>query len=100
MVFAGYCNTDLVCQWVEQFLLPELIPGQFVLIDNASFHSKERLQQLIKQAGCEVIFLPTYSPDLNKIEKFWARLKHSVRKYLGVGYTLSDAIDEGFKAVS
>lgn len=100
MVFEGYCNADLVCQWVERFLVPELIPGQFVVIDNASFHPKERLQQLVRQAGCDVLFLPPYSPDLNKIEKFWARLKHYVRKYLGTGHTLSDAIDEAFKITS
>ncbi len=84
----------------DRLLVPELLPGQFVIIDNASFHPKERLQQLVRQAECEVIFLPPYSPDLNKIEKFWARLKHYVRKYLGTGYTLSDAIDEAFRQTS
>ncbi|MBE9033503.1 transposase, partial [filamentous cyanobacterium LEGE 11480] len=57
-------------------LVPALKPGQVVVMDNASFHKSERMRQLIEQAGCVLLFLPPYSPDLNKIEKFWARLKH------------------------
>jgi len=72
MTFVGYCNTKLIEMWVEFFLLPELLPGQIVIIDNASFHGSARIRQLIEQAGCQLIFLPAYSPDLNKIEKFWA----------------------------
>ena len=71
MVFEGYCNTELVCEWIEQLLLPELLPGQIIIIDNASFHPKERIKKLLAKAGCEVLFLPAYSPALNKIEKFF-----------------------------
>jgi len=54
-----------------------------VVIDNSSFYPQQRIKQLISQAGCEVIFLTPYSPDLNKIENFWARLKHKVSKIIG-----------------
>ena len=98
--FEGYCNSSLVCQWVEDFLLPELLPGQFVIMDNASFHPKEKIRALVEQVHCEVIFLPPYSPELNKIEKFWARLKHYVRKQMRTDMTLSEAIDNAFRCVS
>ncbi|NET83073.1 MAG: hypothetical protein F6J94_14410 [Moorea sp. SIO1F2] len=39
MTFVGYCNTNLIEMWVEFFLMPELLPGQIVIMDRASFHS-------------------------------------------------------------
>ena len=78
--FKGYCNTPLIEGWIEHCLVKELSPGQVVVLDNASFHKSDRIRELIEQAGCQVVFLPPYSPDLNKIEKFWARIKHYVRK--------------------
>jgi transposase len=100
MLFKGYCNTGLVCKWREEFLVPELLPGQILVIDNASFHPQERIKQLIAQAGCEVIFLPPYSPDLNKIEKFWARLKLHVSKIIGQCESLWDAVQQAFCQLS
>lgn len=46
-VFNGSCNTELFENWVEQFLIDELKPGQFVVMDNASFHKSQRTRQLI-----------------------------------------------------
>ena len=75
LVFNGSCNTKLFEAWVEQFLIKELKPGQFVVMDNASFHKSQKTKELIESVGCKVIFLPPYSPDLNPIEKFWANMK-------------------------
>ena len=61
--------------WVENFLVKELKTGQFVVMDKASFHKSQKTNELIEAAGCKVIFLPSYSPDLNPIEKFWANMK-------------------------
>lgn len=94
MRFEGYCNSQVICKWVKEFLVPELIPGQIVLIDNASFHPQARIEKLVSQARCEVIFLPTYSPDLNKIEHFWERLKKEVGKLKNQCESLYDAIIE------
>ena len=96
MLFEGYCNTELVCKWIEKFLVPELLPNQILVIDNASFHPQERIRQLVLQAGCEVLFLPPYSPDLNKIEKFWARLKNYVGKIIGQCESLWNAVCQAF----
>ena len=98
--FKGYCNTALIEGWVEHYLVPELTPGQVVVLDNASFHKSDTIRDLIEQAGCQVVFLPPYSPDLNKIEKFWARIKHYVRKTLHQFDTLWDALDNAFRELS
>jgi len=100
MTFKGSCNTDLVEAWLEQCLVPQLQPGQVVVIDNASFHKSAMIRELIEQAGCTLLFLPPYSPDLNKIEKFWARLKHYLRKTLNQFENFWDAVDNAFKVLS
>lgn len=100
MTFKGSCNTDLVEAWVEQVLVPQLHPGQVVVMDNASFHKSVMIRELIEQAGCKLLFLPSYSPDLNKIEKFWARLKHYLRKTLNQFENFWDAVDNAFKSLS
>ncbi len=80
--------------------MPDLRPGQVVVMDNASFHKSARTEALIKQAQCTLLFLPPYSPDLNKIEKFWARLKGHLRKTLGAFDNLWDAVDDAFRRLS
>ena len=44
-------------------------------MDNVKFHRKEILQKLVKSVGANVIFLPSYSPDFNSIERSWTNLK-------------------------
>lgn len=100
MTFKGYCDTTLVETWVEQLLVAQLKPGQVVVMDNASFHKASAIRDHIEQAGCILLFLPPYSPDLNKIEKFWARLKHYLRKTLKQFQQLWDAVDHAFRALS
>jgi transposase len=100
LTFKGYCDTALVETWVEQYLVGQLKPGQVVVMDNASFHKSTLIRELIEQAGCSLLFLPPYSPDLNKIEKFWARLKHYLRKTLNQFENLWDAVDNAFRRLS
>lgn len=100
MTFKGYCNTQLIEAWVEQILVPELKPGQVVVMDNASFHKSSRIQTLIEQAKCRLLFLPPYSPDFNKIEKFWARLKAYLGKSMQAFDNLWDAVDDAFRQLS
>ncbi len=96
LCFQGTCNTKLFDLWIEQFLIPELHPGQVVILDNASFHKSERTRVVIEQAGCQLLFLPPYSPDLNPIEKFWARFKKKVKSVVEHFQTLGEAIDYVF----
>ncbi len=81
--------------WIEKVLLSELKHGQVVILDNAAFHKSQRTKELIKSVGCELLFLPPYSPDLNPIEKFWANFKAKIKTIIH-DFKLSDAIDDAF----
>lgn len=89
----GACNRAVFETWVEICLVPVLQPGQVVILDNATFHKGGRIQQLIEQAGARLLYLPPYSPDLNKIEHCWSWLKSRIRKYLSLFKCLRDAIE-------
>ncbi len=67
-------------QYVEQVLVPTLKPGDIVIIDNLGSHKGKAVRQAIRAAGAKLFFLPKYSPDLNPIEMFFAKLKHWLRK--------------------
>jgi transposase len=81
-VFEGSCNTEVVDTYFEKVLLPVLPRGSVIVLDNARFHQSPSIQKRVAAAGCELLFLPTYSPDLNPIEHLWARLKASLRRIL------------------
>ena len=68
-------------------------------MDNAAFHKSEQTKLLIENAGCRLLFLPPYSPDLNPIEKFWANLKAKIKRIIKNFSTLAQAVDEAFKCV-
>lgn len=85
--------------WLKDFLIPELTPGQVVIMDNATFHKSKESLKLIEKAGCKVLFLPPYSPDLNPIEIFWANFKKMVRTHLETFKVLAQAIDFSFLEV-
>jgi transposase len=61
-------------------LAPALKPGQVVVMDNLGAHRPKRVRELIEQRGCELLYLPPYSPDLNPIEEAFAKVKHILRK--------------------
>ncbi len=69
---------------VERFfrvdLLPRLLPGSVLVLDNASIHKGGNLERLAKRAGCRVLYLPPYSPDMNPIELIWSFVKRRVRR--------------------
>ena len=60
--------------YVERVLAPTLSPGQVVVMDNLSAHKGEKVRELLENRGCEFLFLPPYSPDLNPIEQAFAKL--------------------------
>ena len=80
MVVDGAMNGDLFVAYVEQVLVPTLAAGDTVVMDNLSSHKRVRVRELIEAAGCTLLFLPPYSPDLNPIELAFAKLKALLRK--------------------
>jgi len=94
--YQGTCNTDLFNLWIKDFLIPELNEGQVVILDNATFHKSQVTKDLLSSAGCKILFLPPYSPDLNPIETFWANLKKLIRETLKKTANLSKAVDQAF----
>lgn len=94
--FQGTCDGRLFTMWIKDFLVPELKPGQVIIMDNAAFHKSATTRELIEGAGCQLLFLPPYSPDLNPIETFWANLKEKIRSIIHQFKTLQDAIDFAF----
>jgi len=73
-------DTDIFLAYVEHLLYPVLKAGDVVVMDNLSAHKAPAVQQWIEKAGAELLYLPPYSPDLNPIEKAWAKLKQMLRE--------------------
>jgi transposase len=72
-------DTDIFLAYVEHLLYPVLRHGDVVIMDNLSAHKAPAVRAWIEKAGAEVLYLPPYSPDLNPIEKAWAKLKQMLR---------------------
>ena len=66
--------------YVEQVLVPELRPGDIVVMDNLPAHKVSGVRTQIEAAGANLLYLPPYSPDFNPIEMAFAKLKAILRK--------------------
>src|SRR5262249_28048231 len=80
MTCDGAINGDLFVAYVEQVLVPELRPGDVVVLDNLSAHKRAGVCQAIEGAGCRLLYLPPYSPDFNPIERAFSKLKALLRR--------------------
>ena len=80
LLIDGPIDGQSFLQYIEEVLVPTLKPGDIVIIDNLGSHKGKAVRQAIRAAGAKLFFLPKYSPDLNPIEKFFAKLKHWLRK--------------------
>jgi transposase len=69
-------------------------------MDNATFHKGGRIEQLIQNARCKLLYLPPYSPELNKIEKCWSWPGSQIRKHLPQFDCLRDAIEDVLRLAS
>ena len=90
-------NSTLFESWFTDLLLPSLDKDTVIVMDNASFHSKTRLPDAAQKFGCQVVFLPPYSPELNPIENFWAWLKATLRRILPDFSSFDDALSAAFQ---
>jgi transposase len=80
LVVDGAMTSELFLAYVRRVLVPELEPGDVVVMDNLSCHTQKAVREALKAAGCRVLYLPAYSPDLNPIELAFSKLKRLLRK--------------------
>jgi transposase len=80
MVLDGPMTGEVFRAYVEQVLIPELSPGDVVVLDNLAAHKVVGIRKMIQAAGASLLYLPPYSPDLNPIEQVFAKLKALLRK--------------------
>lgn len=100
-VFEGNCTRVIFETFLETTLVPKLKKGQIIVMDNATIHKGGRIEQIINNAGCKLIYLPPYSPDLNPIEHHWWAIKNSIRSLLPkCGRDLFFAAQKVFGALS
>jgi transposase len=87
--------------YVEKVLVPSLKEGQVVMMDNLGAHRPKRIRELIEQRGCELLYLPAYSPDYNPIEEAFSKIKNLLRKAAARSKEgLVDAIGAALSAVT
>jgi transposase len=79
-VFDGPIDGESFLAWVDQFLVPDLRPGDIVVMDNLSSHKNKAVRRAIRAAGAKLFYLSPYSPDLNPIEQAFSKLKTLLRK--------------------
>lgn len=91
MILPGSANTTAFELYVEQILAPSLYAGQVVVMDNLQAHKSARVRLAIEAKGCQLLFLPGYSPDLSPIEEAFSKLKTALRR---AGARTQEALEE------
>jgi transposase len=111
-IVAGLCENEVISPvvydwttkhgwfevWFEWHLCPNLRPNSAIIIDNASWHRKSVLEGIAKFYGFKIFWLPSYSPDKNRIEHLWANLKAWLQYYANNYANLMLAIQDYFKS--
>jgi transposase len=101
LLFPGATDAAAFETYVKQVLVPVLRPGDIVVLDNLRVHKRQALARAIRKAGAGVWFLPPYSPDLNPIEKIWAKVKAFLRQAKArTTEALWEAFAQGLKTIT
>jgi transposase len=101
MTMTGPADGEVWPLFARLILVPSLRPGQIVIWDNLGVHKNRAVRELIAATGCEVRFLPPYSPDFNPIEQAFGKLKTSLRRANARARpALEDAIAAGLAAIT
>nr|WP_236065205.1 transposase [Reticulibacter mediterranei] len=80
MIIEGSANTVAFERYIEEILVPSLSVGQIVIMDNLAAHKGKKVEQLIQNKGCQLLFLPGYSPDFSPIEETFSKVKAFLRR--------------------
>jgi transposase len=101
LIIEGAANSALFERYLEDMLLPSLQTGQIVIMDNLKIHLAKKVRSLIEARGCQLRFLPAYSPDFSPIEEAFSKVKTILR---GIGArtreTLQQALEYAITAVT
>jgi transposase len=101
MSIEGPSDTDSFGIYVREILAPNLMAGQIVVMDNLSVHKGKWVRELIERRGCQLWFLPPYSPDFNPIEEAFSKVKALLRRAQArVLEALFEATEEALSAIS
>jgi transposase len=82
LIIQGSVTQQLFEDWMRDKVLPQLRPGQIVVMDNATIHHSPEISRMLYKAGIELEYLPPYSPDLNPIEQSFNTLKLWVKRHI------------------
>lgn len=80
VAYDGAVNTEAFVGFIEQFLVPQLKPGQVLILDNLPAHKSAEVDRLVESAQARVMRLPPYSPDFNPIEMAFSKVKNELRR--------------------
>ena len=101
MCIEGATDAKAFEVYVEHFLAPSLTEGQVVVMDNLGAHRPQKIRELIEARGVELVFLPSYSPDLNPIEQAFSKIKNVLRKLSARTHeALLEAMEEALSEVA
>ena len=101
MTVRGAADALTVEAFVRELVVPLLRPGQLLILDNVATHKGDRLRRVVEAAGCQLRFLPAYSPDLSPIEEAFAKLKALLRRAKArTAATLEAAIGAALDAIT
>jgi len=101
MAFEGSTKAFVFEAYVEHFLASTLKEGQIVVMDNLGAHKMDRVRELIEERGCELWFLPVYSPDLNPIEEAFSKEGSHLKKAAArTKEALVEAISEALSSIT
>ena len=101
LIFSGALKRDKFKEYLKEYLLPTLKPGDIVIADNLRAHKGDGISDLVASVGATMMYLPPYSPDFNPIEQMWSKIKAYLR--MVKARTLDDllfAIPVAFATVS
>jgi transposase len=80
LVFEGALNGEMFLGYMKDCLVPTLMEGDIVIMDNLSSHKVKGLEELVKKRGARIEYLPPYSPDFNPVENMWSKVKTHLRQ--------------------
>ena len=92
LCFNYTANSAFFIEWFRKRLVKSIPKGATIIMDNATHHPKKKLSNLARRHGVKLLFLPTYSPDLNPLEKDWANMKRALVDILPYMESLEDGV--------